>query len=42
MTSIDLSDLEAIEESSLQSSVAEGVGGFFCAGGWCGLICISV
>jgi hypothetical protein len=42
MTYIDLTDLEAIEETSLQSSVADGVGGLFCVGGWCGLACIVV
>ncbi len=40
MTYIDLSDLEAIEETSLQSSATDGLGGLVCAGGWCGLICI--
>lgn len=41
MTYIDLTDLEAIEETALQAATAEW-GGVVCAGGACGLICIGL
>jgi len=40
MTFIDLTDLEVIEETALQSAFPEW-GGLVCAGGVCGLICVA-
>ncbi len=41
MRFVDLSDLEVVEETALQS-VTPAWGGFFCAGTVCGLICIGL
>ncbi len=41
MRFIDLSDLEVVEETALQS-VTPAWGGFFCVGTMCGLICIGL
>nr|WP_290665868.1 hypothetical protein [Ardenticatena sp.] len=40
MTFIDLTDLEIIEETALQSAFPDW-GGLVCAGGACGLICVA-